>query len=105
MDPLNIKPALTGKLSREEWHNVLDEKLHMFKEHLAAFPGPQDPLNGSKYIVWERRSMIWTGRIAEGVAIYQMGDLVSPEKGAMLFSRAKNILNQATSKIIMGNRQ
>jgi hypothetical protein len=95
---------LVGVQNREQVIKLLEERIGNFEAHMGAYPGPYDPLNGTRYIVWERKAMLWLGKVAERLQVYQELSVLPPEQAARLKIRALAVINRATSQIIMGNR-
>lgn len=103
MDPI-LDPPVLNLNTKEERLNRLIDKVDNFERHLGAYPGAYDPLNGTVYIIWERKAMIWLGRISESISLHQEMDIIPVELGQKLKNRVLGIINQIQAKIIMGNR-
>jgi hypothetical protein len=95
---------LLGLENLDQIVNAFEEHIKQFGQHVAEWPGPYDPLNGTKYIIWERKAMIWLGRVSTGLEWLQRLSVLPPEQAARLKQRAMVIVTQSTAKIVMGNR-
>lgn len=98
------KAQIFGLRSRDEIVNSCEEKIGDLQEHLNDFPGPYDPLNGTKYIVWERRAMMKIGIVQGWTAGLTSIGVLPFEITERLKRRALGIINRATAKVQMGMR-
>ena len=103
-DPFKDLP-IVGLKNREQVINVMEARIDSFEEHLGSYPGPYDPLNGVVYILWERRAMLWLGRVSERLQVLQELSVLPPEQAARLKNRAMALINQATASVQLGTRQ
>jgi len=104
-DPLGIlQPGFTLD-SREAVIRVFEEHLSQFEVIINIdYPGPYDPLNGNVYIRWERRVLIWLGRVTGELEILRLLEAVPPEIAVRLLKRATHLITTATAKAAMGER-
>jgi len=99
------EPRIIGLDSPESIVRVCETKIDELQKHLDAFPGPYEPLNGTEYIVWERRAMMKMG-IAQGwVAALAAIKVLPFEIGERLKHRAVGVINRAAAKVQMGERR
>ena len=96
---------IIGLESPESVVTVCEAKIAELQEHLDDFPGPYEPLNGSVYIVWERRAMMKIGIVQGWVAALSAIRVLPFEVGERLKHRALGIINRATAKVQMGERR
>lgn len=99
MDPFSsIIPGVTID-SREGVIRVFEEHLDTFERIISSeYPGPYQPLNGNPYIRWERRMMLWLGRISGELAMLEILQVLTPEQGQFLKARAQSMISRATAK-------
>lgn len=95
---------IIGLQSRESVVNVVEEKIAELQEHLNDFPGTYDPLNGAKYIIWERRALMKVGMVQGWTAALSSIGVLPFEITERLKRRALGIINRATAKVQMGMR-
>ncbi len=92
--------------SPEELIRIVDERLDEFERIISHFPGTYDPLNGAVYIRWERKAMMWLGRVSGNLEALGWLQVMKPEVAERLKVRAHAIMNQAMESIMMqGGRQ
>jgi hypothetical protein len=96
---------IIGVQNRENVVNVVESKIWELTEHLEDFPGPYEPLNGTKYIIWERRAMMKIGIVQGWISALSAVEVLPFEIGEKLKHRALGIINRATAKVQMGMRQ
>jgi hypothetical protein len=96
---------IVGLQNREQVINVLEEHIRDFADHIGEWPGPYDPLNSTKYIVWERRCCIWLGRVSERLKVCRELGVLPAEQAERLRIRTLAIINQAMSKMVAGIRR
>jgi len=89
----------------EQAINTVEAHIRSYEQHLGAFPGPYDPVNGIPYILWERRAMIWLGRVSERIAVLRELGVLPPEQAERLKTAAFGVINRATAQMVMGGRQ
>jgi len=95
---------IVGIKNREQVVNIMEARINSLEECLGEFPGPFDPLNGNIYIRWERRALLWIGRVSERLACLQEFGVLPPEQAVRLKVRAMSLINRVTEKTIMGCR-
>lgn len=102
MDPFSsIIPGVTID-SREGVIKVFEEHLDVFERIISdEFPGPYQPLNGNPYIRWERKMMMWLGRVSGELAMLEILRVLTPEQGQFLKTRAMSMISRATAKAAM----
>lgn len=93
-----------GLENRTQVVNRMEERINSFEEQLGAYPGPYDPLNGNVYIQWERKTLLWLGRVSERLACLQELNVMPPEQAQRLKIKAMALINRATEKTVMGQR-
>jgi hypothetical protein len=81
-----------------------DQVISELEAHLAEFPGPYDPLNGTRYIVWERRAMMGVGKVQGWISALSSVGVLQVETAEKLKRRAIALITHATAKVQMGNR-
>lgn len=105
-DPLQALQANITVSSREGVIKVFEEHLDRFEEIIdKEYPGAYNPLNGNVYIRWERKLMMWLGRVSGELAMLQVLQVVRPEEGQKLKERALSMINRATAKAMMEGRR
>ena len=87
--------------SPDELIRLVDERLDTFEKIINNFPGPYDPLNGSVYIRWERKAMMWLGRVSGNLESLGWLQVMKPEVAERLKVRAHAIMNKAMEAIVM----
>ena len=98
--PATLPPAENS----EQAVNLLEARLLAFEAHLELWPGPYDPLNGVVYINWERRALLWLGRVSERIAVYEELEVLPVAAASRFKIAAMGAVNRALSTIISGTR-
>jgi hypothetical protein len=96
---------IIGLKSPESVVRGCELKIADLQEHLDDFPGAYEPLNGTPYIVWERRAMMKIGIVQGWVAALSAIRVLPFEVAERLKHRAVGIINRAMAKVQMGERR
>lgn len=91
----------TALYSREQVINVLDGHIADLELHLGEMPNPKDPINGRKYIRWERYGMSWIGEVKGSLEMAKLVGLITAEQYQRLKLRAYAAITRLTAKMVM----
>lgn len=89
--------------SKEGAMKVFEEDLLEF-ETLLGSPAPSDPLNGMVYVRWERKVMMYLGRVDGSLALLRLLGVFTPEQSKRLMLRATSALTRAMVQVQMQGR-
>lgn len=95
---------LAGIYNVEGVVQLIDEEIELLEEQLRDFPGPYDPLNGERYIQWERRAMLLLGGVQREIKLIRALQLVPAEVAAALQQKAVVMVSRLTATVISGAR-
>lgn len=94
----------TALYNRTQVINMLEGHIAELELHLGEMPNPSDPINGRKYIKWERLGMSWIGEVKGQLELAQLVGVITPEQYQRLKQRAMAAITHLTAQIVMNGR-